>query len=163
MKLRVVFVSLAIALFVGAVACARALAEGPSQITFNIVGPTDGSVQNLRWGNMVSPDGSCQFWDNGPAGNPTYVWNNMGNNLTKFALELNYDMEQSGTWVAATVHGIVIVDPTAMPDGSVSVTAELQKCSMGPNNIVLGLKGVKGPSGVSMGNCAAVPPCEKWQ
>lgn len=155
--------SMAIALALGVLLCAQALAAGPQQITFTITGPSDGTVKNLRWGNMVSPDGLCTFWSNGPANNPVFIWHNMGSNVNKFALELNYDMLQGGNWVAATAHGIVIVDPTLMSGDNVNVVANLQKCSLGPGNVVLSLKSVTAPAGASMGNCNSVPPCNSWK
>jgi hypothetical protein len=163
MKAKALLLGMAVALIVGALACAPAFAAGPQQITFKIVGPTGGPFKNLRWGNMVSPDGSCTFWSGDSANNPVYIWHNMGNNVNKFALELNYDMPQGGTWAAATAHGIVIVDPTQMSGDNVNVAANLQPCTMGPGNVVLALMNVAGPAGVTTGNCASVPPCTNWQ
>ena len=43
MKPRKVLASMAIALVLGALLCAQALAAGPQQITFTITGPSDGT------------------------------------------------------------------------------------------------------------------------
>ncbi len=120
-------------------------------------------MKNVRFGNMVSPDGACSFWSRDPAGGPTWVWYNMGQGTQKFALEMNYDLNQGGNWVAATAHGMIIVNPAGMPlNSSSTVEVTLKKCSLGPGNDVLAVYSVYG-TGVAKSNCISVPPCSNFK
>ena len=107
-------------------------------ITLKVEGATayTKDVTALIFGNMVDPT-TGQSWSTSPDGDNPYVWNNDGSNANKFGLMANYKYND----VEATVLSQLVINPTDVPEGDLTIVAEVSTAYIGDKgNTVLRFK-----------------------